>query len=440
MSNITADPDGDDPQFSSIPFGAGKTAPQFTQLSVDPSQGLTRKRYGYWSNGTLFDDTLVSEVEAGIRLATTATGTDDVRLRSAYPGQYISQSEATPGLGLVVDADNVVIGPEGSVSLSHGTLHAGAFYTDTDGLTPATGVGFTWDADGWRFFVKSLGDHIGPSPVPQAEFGIDPGDGDGHSGQILNPADGYVWNWPHTWYNEGPLSGAWLNPTNNQLEEIVRVSITGRPSTDTPNLPLQVTMSNDGTATPLGAEVGGVQYSTYGAGRDDLERRRTDESRIEDGYITTDRVLSNNAVDPSAEAGQPLIAAQRKDAHPDITLRGTRLTCKPTPGDIWIFGWDEYDPDTALNGTFDPPVSPNNEGEETHILTNTTATTYTPTTAVFRGMEYFEGDQNQKITPSVQDIDLRIPLDATRVYSAVLANQANDTGLSPLKISFEEGY
>jgi hypothetical protein len=439
MGNITADPDTDHPQFRHVPFGAEKTAPQFVQLSVNPSQGLTRKRYSWWSNGTRFDETLVSETEAGVRVETSGTATDTARLRSAYAGQYLSQAEAAPGLGLVVDAPNVTI-TDGAVSLSHGTIHAGAFYYDTATGEPETGVGFTWDTDGWRFFVKSLGSHIGPSPVPQSDFGVDAGDGDGHSGQVVDPSEGYVWNWPHTWYNEGPLSGAWLNPTNNQLEELVRVSVEGRPSTDTANFPIQVVVDNDGTGDPLGVEVGGVQYTTYGAGREDLERRKTVETRVQDSYITPTVQLSNNAIDPTLEPGVPVVAAQRKSDHPSLNLRATELEVQPTPGNIWVMSWDEYEPGTALDGSFNQPVSPNNAGQESNILTNTTGTDYTPSTAVLRGLYFFEGGQDQKIAPSRADADLRVPLDATRVYTAALAQGANDSGTNPFNATFEEGF
>lgn len=440
MGNITADPDADHPQFKYVPFGPTKTAPEFVQLSVDPSQGLTRKRYAWFSNGARFDQSLVSEVESGIRLETTATGTDTVRIRSAYPGQYISQAEATPGLGAVVDDDIVEIADDGSVSLTHGVIHMGAFYYDATGETPETGLGFTWDTDGWRFFVKSLGDHIGPSPIEQSNFGIDKGDGNGHSGKVVDPSEGYVWNLPHTWYNEGPLSGGWLNPTNNELEELVRVSVDGRPSTDTANLPVQVVARNAGTADSLGIEVGGMQYTTYGAGREDLERRKTVETRIEDDYITETVSLTENAVDPTAEPGSPLVAGQRKADHPSLTLRGTEIEVQPTPGNVWVFSWDEYDADTALDGTFNNPVSPNNDAQETNILTNTTATTYTPEQAVLRGVYYFEGGQDQKVAPTRADADLRIPLEATRVYSAVLSQGSNTSGTNPFSITFEEGF
>lgn len=438
--NISWSPDADERQYLDSPFGARKTAPQFTQLSIDPSQGLTRKRYGWWSNGTLFDETLFSDVESGIRLETTATGTDEARIRSAYPGQYISQSVAQPGLGLVVDDANVEIDASGNISLTHGEIHAGAFYWDDAGDAPDTGLGWTWDASGWEFFIKSLGSHIGPSPIPQTAFGIDRGDGNDWSGRLLDPSHGYIWNFPHTWYNEGPLSGAWVNPTNNHIEELVRGVVNGRPSVDTPNLPIQLVARNAGTGQSLGVELGGMQYSTYGSGRDDLERRGTDETRVGDSLVTTQRTLTENAIDPTSEPGTPLISAQREAGREDLNLRSTRIRAKPVGGDIYIFAWDEYDPDTALTGaSFTDPISPNNVGLESHIVTDTQATDYAPEVAVFRGIEPFDGGTGNNVSAKDSDIDERIPIGATRVFTAVTEENAN-IDLKPIEVTFEEGY
>jgi hypothetical protein len=438
--NIEWSPDRWTPQQIDSPFGARKTAPQFTQLSVDPSQGLTRKRYAWYSNGALFDATLVSEVEAGIELATTATASDVARIRSAYSGQYISQSVAQPGLGLNVDPANVEVDDDGQISLTHGRIDGGAYYWDAENDEPYTGLGYTWDVDGWRFFIKSLGQHIGPSPIPQSEFGIDPGDGTGHSGRVINPANGYIFNWPFTWYNEGPLSGAWINPTSNHIEEQVRAAVQGRASFDTPNLPIQLVVQNNGTADTLTANLGGMQYSTYGAGRGDLNRRLTDETRIGAGLIGDYRALSENAINPVAEPGVPLIAVQREPDRNDITVRNTRVDVQPSE-DVIVFAWDEFDPTTALTGAdFTDPVSPNNAGRESHILTDTQATDYTPTTATFRGMEYFDGGQLQKTDVSNTDIDLQLPLECTRVFTAVLGQDTNAADVDPVKIRFEEAY
>lgn len=438
MSNLSATPG--EPQFINSPFGGRKTAQQFVQLSIDPSQGLTRKRYGWYSDNELFSDDYFSEVEAGISLETDATETAEARIRSSYPGQYISQALAQPGLGLIINSDNVVVDADGLISLTHGEVYGGAFYWDSENDQVHTGLGYKWDIDGWEFFVKSLGEHLGPSPVTQAEFGIDSGDGKGNSGQQINPAFGYIFNFPYTWYNEGPLSGAFINPKTNRIEEMVRVSIPNRPSLDTPNLPPQLVVRNNGTADPLNVELGGMQFTTYGASLDDVERRPTDETReLPSGYVDETRVLTENGIDPTAGPGKPIVSFRREPGRESVNVRGSEVFGVAGSNDIWLFTWDEWEPETALTGAdFTDPVSPNNSGKETHLLTDTQATAYSPTVATFRGMVFFEAGQGNNVLVTEAEVDERLPLEATRIYTAV--NTGSSGELEPFKARIEEGY
>jgi hypothetical protein len=99
---------------------------------------------------------LLSSVEAGIRLECNASN-DVARLRSAYPGQYVSQSLSQPGFGLIIDDQNVSISdrPEYLASLSHGEVYAGAFFWDSANDRVDTGVGIKFDSSGIEYFVKS---------------------------------------------------------------------------------------------------------------------------------------------------------------------------------------------------------------------------------------------------------------------------------------------
>lgn len=423
------------------PFLSRRTAEQAVQFAVDPSEGLTRKRYGYFSNGTLFDTTNLSEVEAGIRLETTATGTDTARLRSAVSGQYVSQSEAQPGVGVVIDESNVSIDTNGRASVSHGEVYLGSFDWDQDNNQVNTGLGFKFDSTGIEFFIKSLGDDIGPSPVPQAEWNVDPFDGTGPSEFTLDPADGYVYNFPYTWYNQGPLSAGLLNPDSNRLEIATIEKISARPSIDTPNHPTQVVVRNDGTAQTLGVEIGGMQFTTYGADLDDVPRRQTDETRITtNNYISDTRGLTNNAVDPSSEPGKPLISFRRDPSEAEtLNLRSNELEAKVTGGDIYVFIWDEYDEATALTGeSFGSTVSLNNAGQESHLQTDTSATDYAPETAVVRGIQFFPGGGGSNSQRGGENVDLRIPMQGTRIYTAV--NDGSNADVEPFVVGIEEGY
>lgn len=426
------------------PFGPTKTAEQIVQLAIDPSFGLTRKRYGWFSNGTLFDESLLSDVEAGIRLETTATGSDEVRLRTAYAGQYISQALAQPGMGYVFDPDVINIDSNGYVSLTHGEAYFGGFWWDSSNNYPDTGLGYHYDTNGLEFFAKSLGSHIGDSPWNQDEWSRDPYNGSGKSGNTHKPDNGQVINWPYTWYNEGPFGGAELDKELNQIKEQVRKKVDGRASFDTPNVPIQTVVRNGGTATSMGVEIGGMQFTTYGAGREEIQRRPTDESRTtgSSGYISNQRATTDNAIDPSGEPGKPLVSFQRSDGNEDLELRSNYIRCAAVSDDIYIYAWDEWEPNTALTGqNFDDPTTPNNAGKETKILTDTVATDYSPSTAVFRGMKPFNSGTNNvdKADLTKSDIDVRTPIGAARVYTAVNKNGTN-ADASPFIVGIEEGY
>lgn len=428
----------------STPFNVPLSAEQSVQFSIDPNQGLTARRYQWYSNGSMFDSTLLSEVEAGIRLETSATGSDVARIHSSISGQYIAQTLARPGAGLIIDDGNVEIDQNHHASLTHGAVYVGAFWWDSTNTQVDTGIGYKWDSTGWYFFVKSNGVHLGDSPVPQSEFDIDPFDLSGPGGQIADPSSGYVYNWPYTWYNQGPFEAGFLSPISNRLEETNRFVVNGRPSTATPNFPIQLVISNEGTASQLGVELGGMQYSTYGGSIADIEFRETDETRVTAGqnYISPSKSLTQNAIDPSTEPGVPLVSFQRDSGERDLALLVQELFARPISDDIYIYQWDEWNPSTALTGaSFTDPVTPNNAGRESKIVTDTQATGYTPSSsALLRSVRFFEGGTKNKTGEIIsQRTDTRVEIDATRVITAV--NDGDSTAdVDPFFVKVEESY
>jgi len=427
----------------STPFKVLNTAEQNVQFSIDPNQGLTRRRYQWLSDGSLFDSTYFTEVESGIEVATGTGSTDEARIHSSISGQYVSQTLAKPGMGLYIDPANTTIDSNNFVSLTNGEIYAGAFWWDDVNDQVDTGIGFKWDTDGWKFFVKSLGDHLGDSPVPQSAFNIDKFDGDGLSGQIHDPPVGYVYNWPYTWYNEGPFEAGYLSKVQNQFEEALRFSTNG-PSTDTPNFPVQLVVRNAGDAQSLRTELGGMQYTTYGGGIEQIEFRETDETRITEGsnFLDLSKSLTENAVDPTAEPGRPLISIQREQGARDLAVAIEQIDTRPISDDIYVFQWDEFDPSTALTGEdFTDPVTPNNAGLETKVLTDTQATAYSPTNnTILRSVRLFEGGEKNKTGRQVtQRIDARLEIGATRVITAVNDGDAT-ADVDPFFIKIEEAY
>lgn len=420
------------------PFAAYKSANQHVQYAIDPSYGLTQKRYRWFSNGSVFDSTLISEVESGLRLATRAQSGDEVRIHSAYVGQYISQSLAQPGIGFVVDETNVTTNVDGRSRLSHGEVYVGAFWWDVGNSQVDTGLGWKLDADGWTFFVKSLGDHLGDSPVPQKDW-IRPYDGDGPTARLIRPDDGLLANFPYTWYNQGQLGAEVLDPIENVMKETERIRITKRPSIDTGNLPTQVVVRNAGSAQALGLELGGMQFTTYGADLLAGERRRTPVGRHTGsaGYITTNVSLTNNEPDPVSEPGHAILAYQRQAGGRVPVIGGDMSVDASNPA--YIYQWDEYEPGPALDGTFRDP----NAGEpskESKLKVNTDCTSYTPTTYTFRGWTKVAGGKTKDVGVTGTTISDRVPIGATRVITAVLESGGNNADLQPLTNGVSEGF
>jgi len=425
----------------STPFNVLNVANQNVQFSISPDSGLTKRRYLWYSNGTRFDETFFTSVEAGIEVSTGTNSTDEARIQSAIAGRYISQSLAKPGMGLSIDPSNTQIDDNNFVSLTNGEVIAGAFWWDDVNGQVDTGVGFKWDTDGWKFFVKSLGNHLGNSPIPQSEFNIDKFDSKGPSGQLHDPPIGYVYNWPYTWYNEGSFEAGYLSKVQNRFEEALRFSTDG-PSIDTPNLPVQLVVRNNGDAESLTAQLGGMQYSTYGAGVQDIEFRETDETRITNNdFIADTKAITENAIDPSAEPGVPLISIQRQAGERDLAVAIQQIEARPVNDDIYVFQWDEWNPDTALTGaSFTNPVTINGS-KESKTLTDTQATDYTPSsTALLRSVRLFSGGTKNEVGAQVtQRIDARTSIDATRVVTAVTdGDQLAD--VDPIIVKMEESF
>lgn len=426
----------------STPFNVLTTAAQNVQFSIDPQSGLTRRRYLWYSNGGLFDDALISQSPTGLELGTRSGNDDIVRIHSAISGQYISQSLAKPGLGLEIDDSNILEDEHNQVYLDHGRIYAGAFWWDEANDQVDTGIGFRWDETGWYFFVKSDGQHLGDSPVPQGEFDLDPFDGTGPSGQTYFPPTGYVYNFPYTWYNEGPFEAGILNKVTNDFEEAVRLSVDG-PSTETPDFPVQLVVDDAGGTTPLSARLGGMQYATYGAGIDDVEFRETDIVRTTaSSYIDQSYATTGSEIDPSAQPGRPLVSIRREPDARDLSVAVQQIDTRPVSDDIYVFQWDEWNPGTALtDASFGDPATPNNSGRESRLVTDTAATDYTPSqNSVLRSVRFFEGGQKNKTGTTVtQRVDARVVIGATRVVTAVNDGDSS-AGVDPFLLKIEEFF
>lgn len=59
---------------SVTPFMANKTAQQELEFDIDPSKGLTKKRYGWYSDNVLYDSSFISDIPGGLQLSTGSNG------------------------------------------------------------------------------------------------------------------------------------------------------------------------------------------------------------------------------------------------------------------------------------------------------------------------------------------------------------------------------
>jgi len=434
---------------SVTPFMANKTAEQSIEFAIDPSKGLTKKRYAWYSNNTLFDNSLISDIEGGLQLSTGSNGSDSVRIRSVVPGEYRSQTLAVPGVGFNIEPETIEIDSDKLVSTDSGVIAIGAGWHDNSAggwdVNGASGTiqtffGFKIDPDGTDAVLVSQGQHKGDSPVPQEEWNIDTLDGssnsDNPSGLEFRPDNGYIWNGPYTWYNQGALVMGFVSKERNKFIPAHRFEIDGVPSIDRPNMPTTVIVDNDGAADSTNVKVGGMQFSRYGSG-DEKDVRLTPLSRVTSGNYVSDTVATNgnNAVAPRDEPGKPLVSARKVDDLDDTTAIGNTIEADSVDN-VYIFAWDEYEPDAALTGAnFRDPSGV--DADETKLEVDTAATDYTPQTALLRGWAKLGGEKRDAQV-GVERTDDRVPIDATRIYTVV--NDGSSTDLQPFKVNIQESF
>lgn len=433
------------PAYPETPYGATKTAELNVQFAVDPSYGLTRERYAWFSDGTFFDSSNFDTSGSRIDVETNATVDSSARIRSAYPGQYVSHTIAEPGLGAELRTQDLEYDVDGHVSLTHGEISLEVSSIETSTGTGINAHGISYEEDGVYHQVRVDGSDV--AKVPQQKWNIDPLDGTGPSGFTLTPDDGYVYQFIYSWYGEGQMVLAIQDPGNGILPvNAYTPSGAANPPVTSPNLPVQVIVQNQGTADTLGLTVGGMQFATHGKEQEGQTTRTTEEGRhTSSSFISDNIVLDEEAVDPYSTTHAPLVAAKRKaDREVEKGLKfeiGDVLA--NVNSDVYLFIFDEFNvPTSGLDGSFTEVTSRNSTAiDESKILTNTTATTYTPTTdSVLRGFSYVPSSKNDPAIIIAGDTTARVPLRATSVITAALAPGENNTGANPALVEFKEGF
>lgn len=429
---------------SQTPYGATKTAEIEVQFAIDPTYGLTKKRYGWFSNETLFDDAFFTEANGKILMETGATTNDIARLRSAFPGQYIAHTLAEPGVGARIPEQHLEYDDDEYVSLTHGEISFEVAQWDADNASAYTAHGISYEPDGAYHQVRANGQNI--HFTRQDEWNIDKMDGDGPSETVLRPDRGYVYIFAYTWYGEGAYI---LAVQDSRTNEVFPVHIypavdDDLPSVvDSPNMPVSVTVENKNTAEPLQCWVGGMQFATHGGTTTDVDRQTQETRRTTNSFIDTPVVTdAEDSIDPFTEPGVPLVSLRRDESNLrakeglKVTTSDIFIDCD---SDVWVFVFDEYDTSTALTGASFSEPSSIGAPEESQIVTDTSASDYSPSQATLRGMTYVSADNKGPVNIA-GEARTNLPLRGTAVFTAALAPGANSTDAQPVIVEATEQY
>lgn len=428
----------------STPYGATKTAELDVQFAIDPTYGLSKKRYGWFSNESLFDDSFFTEVDGKIQMETTATAGDIARIRSAFPGQYTAHTLSEPGVGMRIPEEHLEYDENGYVSLTHGEISAEIAQWDAGTESSHTAHGISYEEDGAYHQVRANGQNI--HFTPQEEWNLDKMDGSGPSETVLRPDRGYVYIFAYTWYGEGAYILALQDSRTNELfpVHIYPAVDDDLPAVvDSPNMPISVAVENKDTADPLHCFVGGMQYATQGGTSDEVNRQTQETRQTSNSYIDTSAVTdASDSIDPFAEPGRPLVSLRRDESNLrakeglKVTTSNVFIDCD---SDVWVFVFDEYDTANALTGANFGQPSSVNDPQESKLVTDTEATDYTPTEAVLRGMTYVAAD-NKGPVDVVGEARTNLPLRGTAVFTAALAPSSNSTDAQPVIVGANERY
>ncbi|WP_414837347.1 hypothetical protein ACK3SF_03705 [Candidatus Nanosalina sp. VS9-1] len=420
-------------------FDALKTAEQNVQFSIDPSQGLTRERYGWYSNGNIFDSSYFSSDAGEIGISTGTGSTDTARIRSGYAGQYVSQSLAQPGHAVRIDSGNVNIDGSGLVSLSHGNVKIGPFMHDGSQVTEGFFIEF--DSSGTRFVRVRGGTRV--TEVDQANWNLDNMTGQGGSanpsGEQLDPSEMYIYNYPFTWYNSGRLSIGRSRTTGipkpQQIQLWHEFQPSGEPNLNTANLPVQIVFDNAGTGQSLSGALGGMQYSIYG-GDGPVEKRVT-EAIDNDISIS---VARNDPIDPAAQPGTPIFAVRRQSGYEDLEVMISDLEVVPSSTDLFFYVWYVWD-SSALSGASFNQASTRNFSSETRIEIDKSATSFDATNAINERVFRVSGAKNnEKVSVFPREAESRLPLEATAVVTAVEADTNGNGTTADVVMPIIEGF
>lgn len=231
-------------------------------------------------------------------LTTTANGTDSAILQSAERGRYVAGMQCEVGI-----AARMPTAPTGNQ-----VIKIGLFDTNN---------GFYFKVTSTNIYACVLRDNI-ETAIERTAWNNDKLDGTGPSKYTYDSTDGNIFIIRFSWYGYGNALFH-INATNNENIQDSWLAHSynpqGQTSTKTPNLPLCVSVANNGTTTPLSVYVAGRQYSILG--------RYTPITRTTSAYRIAFTVTSNTIF-------LPVLSIRRKNGYQGNAIKAIGADIVPT--------------------------------------------------------------------------------------------------------------
>lgn len=232
-------------------FGELKVVEKTTLFEIKSTYGISNLRDFIYENGVELtnarDTTLVSLVEGSYKLTTAATAGSSVTLETAERGRYMAGLDAEAGIGFRLENETVT-----------GIVKWG-YFDDNNG--------FYFKKTGDNYFVCILKDGIETS-IPRDKWDNKVElPSDGRRSANLDDLNGYIYQIVFLHYGFGPIHFVInLNDEDGNQAPIV-VHTFNDPSDisiPNPNLPIRVTLDNNGFASSQTVYVTGRKFSIGG--------------------------------------------------------------------------------------------------------------------------------------------------------------------------------
>lgn len=231
-------------------------------IDLKPSYGFSKLRDSIQTTNAT--NATVNQVggEYEVRIDGTEA-TDNVKLETIERGRYLAGTTATTGVAVRIP----------TMPDDAGKTIRWGYYNDNDGF------GFLADSDGYAVFLRQGGTE---TVVRRADW-LDPMDGNGPTGAVLDNEKMIVYRFDYRWYGQGPVEYKIAYEDVDGRPRIATVhriaGVKGEPIVDQPNLPIVVEVDHSSVTSGTQSQVyvGGRHYSVLGRYRP--SRRVTSEIR-----------------------------------------------------------------------------------------------------------------------------------------------------------------